>query len=522
MKLHNVILTVLVALVLSSCTVQEEEVDGTALTRLAQQVKATGVVEKLEAMDGRLVAMDKKLEALERKVESGVRVAAPADTTAPDGTDGDKAAVDVVQPEPETRPAGKPPEFKLTYEPPSTVRLVVWHSYRGKEKTVFEKLCRDFSAAYPKFDMEPQEVPFSALRDKLVVTIPRGEGPDLFIYAHNNIGDWLLKGDILVPLSTYIEQFDSFEALDRFMPDTVKALAYDGTIYGYPMAYKSHALFYNKALVKKAPATVDELIEMASAVMTKVDPAPEEEDDDDEDDDDDDDDDRIFGLVYDSGLLYNHALWVQAFGSRIMDEKGNALIDTPEMIKAANLVRTFVTPHGILPNLDDSMATFLFNANQVAFVIKGPWFLGEIDEGVDYGVAVLPEVATGKPGTPFLGSEGVFLSHCSQNKDAAFQFLRYVTSYESAAQRLVDGSQPVPNLAVYEDKSLVARADPALEVFRKQAENTVIMSSRPAMQAVWSTVDNALRKVIFGGADAAQVMKQAQAKVDHDIAGMGK
>ena len=521
MKLHNMIMTALVALVLISCSVQEDDVDGTALTRLAQQVKATGVVEKLAAMDGKLVAMDKKLEALERKVESGVRVVAPADTTAPDQSDGGTPTVDVVQPEQATELSDKPAEFQLTYEPPTKVRLVIWHSYRGKEKAVFEKLCRDFSAVYPKFDMEPQEVPFSALRDKLVVTIPRGEGPDLFIYAHNNIGDWLLKGDILVPLSTYIDKFDSFEALDRFMPDTVKALAYDGTVYGYPMAYKSHALFYNKALVKKAPATVDELIEMASAVMTRVDPA-EEEDDDDDDDDDDEDDDRIFGLVYDSGLLYNHALWVQAFGGRIMDEKGNALIDTPEMIKASQLVRTFVSPHGILPNLDDSMATFLFNANQVAFVIKGPWFLGEIDESVDYGVAVLPEVATGKPGKPFLGSEGVFLSHCSQNKDAAFQFLRYVTSYESAAQRLVAGSQPVPNLAVYRDKALVARADPALEVFRKQAENTVIMSSRPAMQAVWSTVDNALRKVIFGGADAAKVMKQAQAKVDHDIAGMGK
>jgi len=42
------------------------------------------------------------------------------------------------------------------------------------------------------------------------------------------------------------------------------------------------------------------------------------------------------------------------------------------------------------------------------------------------------------------------------------------------------------------------------------------------MQPVWSTVDNALKRAIFGGDDATETMKKAQEKALHDIGMMGK
>jgi maltose-binding protein MalE len=84
------------------------------------------------------------------------------------------------------------------------------------------------------------------------------------------------------------------------------------------------------------------------------------------------------------------------------------------------------------------------------------------------------------------------------------------------------GRQLVANLSVYEELDRNGQSDPVLEVFRKQAESSVVMSSRPEMQAVWSPVDNALRTVVYGKADAAAALKEAQQKVDRDIAGMGK
>jgi maltose-binding protein MalE len=501
-------------LLLSSCGPKEEppRPSPTPLTNLADTFEKSGLGERVKTLEGRVAGLEKELEALASRVAEGVPATPAKDPPAAEGipaagTAGETETVGA----PTAAAAGKAgpaekAEFVLTMLAPSTpVTVVVWHAYRGKEKEAFEKVIKEFSAKFPAIQTSPQEVPFSALRDKIVVTIPRMTGPDLFVYAHNNIGDWLLKGDILVPLSSYIEQYDSFESLQRFMPDTVKALAYDGTLYGLPLAFKSHALFYNRKLVDRPPATLDELVLMAKAVSARGGTG----------------EDRVYGLISDASLLYNHAMFAHAFGAEILDEKGRPHLDSPAMIESARLVRSLVAEHEIVPDLNDSMATFLFNSGQAGFVIKGPWFLGEIDEGVDYAVSLLPEAAPGKPIRPFLGSEGVFLSHCSQNKEAAFQVMRYLVSDESARVRYVEGGQLAPNLSLYEDAELTKQANPALEVFKKQAGATVIMSSRPEMQAVWSVADNGLRKVIFGGSPAEEALKEAQAKIEHDIATMG-
>ena len=68
----------------------------------------------------------------------------------------------------------------------------------------------------------------------------------------------------------------------------------------------------------------------------------------------------------------------------------------------------------------------------------------------------------------------------------------------------------------------MARADPALTVFREQAQHAVVMPSSAKMQPVWSTADNALKRAVFGGGDVEEILKKAQAKAVHDIGMMGK
>ena len=538
----------LLALTLAACNDGgAERARTTQLAELAQKASqgtgdplnagaaGTATSERIAAIEARLDRLEKRTGGLQGSLEAGSSPTrsvsdGPQGTGSATGTEtatgagsdrGDVSAVGAAtHPEAEEGAATEPglgsaagaathpevKEFGLTWgEPNPAVRIVIWHAYRGREKEAFEKVLAQFSARYPGFDTDVQEVPFSALRDKIVVTIPRGTGPDLFVYAHNNIGDWLLKGGILAPLSTLLEKYDSFDNLGRFLPDTVKALGYDGTLYGLPLAFKSHALFYNRKLVREPPRTMEELIRIGKEVQAQGGEGEE----------------RTHGLVYDAGLLYNHAGVAHAFGATILDEQGGPHIDTPEFLASVELVRELFTAAGILPDLNDTMGTFLFNSGKAAFVIKGPWFLGEVDPGVEYGVAELPEVAPGKPMKPFLGSEGVFLSAGSKNPEAAFQVMRYLVSAEAARVRFVEGDQLVANLDVYEDAGLTRTANPALEVFRRQAGNTVIMSSRPEMQAVWSTVDNALRNAVFGGADPKTALAEAQAKVAHDISTMG-
>lgn len=503
-------------LALVACQSGDEGKQTKTLSAVADEAQQAASGERLAGIEKRLDNIDSQLTQMNQRLAQGVPVAAaaatakapeatkaPEDTKAQAPADAQKPA-EAAQPAADAQPATKP--FELTWTPQGKVRVVLWHAYRGREKEALDECLKQFTAKYPNFEVDAQEVPFSAMRDKVTVTVPKGTGPDLFVFAHNAIGDWVFKGGILAPLSTLVEQYDDFETLEqRYLPSTLKALGYEGTLYGLPLAFKSHALFYNKKIIKEVPKTVDELVVMAKKAQDEGGKT---------------DDDRVFGLLYDAGLLYNHALWAHAFGATLLDAEGNAKVNSDAMIESVKLVQSLANEKGILGNLDDNMGTFLFNAGRVAFLIKGSWFLGEVDPNVEYGVALLPSVADGKVPKPFLGSEGVFLSQTSQQKEAAFQVMRYLVSDEAAQIRFLKGQQLVANSAIYENKELLAKANPALDLFRKQADQTVVMPSRPEMQAVWSTVDNALRKAVFGGVDAKQALDEAQAKVESDIAKM--
>ena len=262
-------------------------------------------------------------------------------------------------------------------------------------------------------------------------------------------------------------------------------------------------MFYNKKLIKDVPTTVEGLVAAARAATSG------------------EGEERIYGMLYEAGLLYHHAPFAHGFGATILDDGGRAHINSEQFVRSAEMVRDWVQNEKVLPDLNKDMAKFLFNNNQAGIVFKGPWFLGEIDEGIEYGVALMPDVAQGQPAKPYLGADGIYLANCSKNKGLAFQVMRYLVSDQAAAVRYVEGGQLVANAGLYDDKELSAKANPALEVFRKQADNAVIISPRPEMQAVWSTADNALRKIIFGDGVAQEVLDEAQAKIEKDIASMG-
>jgi len=481
-------------------------------TRLGQALAAAPAAAALERVEARLAGIEKRLQGVEKRLDDGVvAVRANADSPSADSVGTSPTEGGGVQ-RATTDGGGSvkagPRPFSLSMELPSEpVNIRLWHSYRGKEKDAFEALCEDFNSRFAPIHVVAQEVPFHALRDKITVTVPRGTGPDLFVFAHNVIGDWVEKQGIIVPLGTYLKKYDSFEGLtERYLTATVRALTYQRSIYALPLAFKSHAFFYNKSLITEVPGTLEQLRATARAAT----------------DLDGDADERIYGLVYEAGKLYNHAPWAHGFGAVIMDEQEVPHLDSPEMAASVAFVRTLVEDGSLPPDINDAMVTSMFNDGRAAMVVNGPWFLGEIDPDVDYGVALLPEMADGRRARPYMGSEGIFLSACAKHPDAAFQVIRFLTSDEAAKTRFVEGRQVVANRWVYEDAALVAQADPALIVFREQGNHMEVMPSTAKMQPVWSTVDNALKRAIFGGDDATETMKKAQEKALHDIGMMGK
>jgi len=379
--------------------------------------------------------------------------------------------------------------------------LVVWHAYRGEEKAAFEKTVAMFNEAHKAdgISVRSLAVPFDAYADKITAAVPRGRGPDVFIFAQDRLGGWVEGGQTVEPIDFFIED----ETLESLIPDLMAPMTYRGTVYGLPFNYKSITLIYNKALVANPPKTSAELVATAKKLT----------------------DASIgnFGLAYEYSNYFFHAALMNAFGGRVFDPGPTPSVNIPENVKAVNQMMTWYRTDGILP-ADPSAALIgsLFNSGKAAMVLSGPWFLSEVEDDVDFGLAMLPTVdeAGGKPMAPWLTVEGIYISAGSKHKEAAYELLTFMVSDEAALVMATEGGQLPSNLAVYENPKVAD--DPVLSAFRAQLETAVPMPNYAEMTLMWSPVTTAMNKIVKGSASPEVALGEAQATLTESIAALRK
>ena len=379
--------------------------------------------------------------------------------------------------------------------------VVVWHAYRAEEKAALEKVVAAYNAtvAGKGIKVTTLAVPYDAFADKITAAVPRGKGPDVFIYAQDRLGGWIEAGKTVEPIDFFLDK----ATIARFIPTTMEAMTYRGTVYGLPLNYKVITLIYNRKLVATPPKTSKELVATAKKLTDAK--------------------SGRFGLAYSYSDFYYHAALQNAFGGRVFDPGPKPVLNNPQNVKALELLMRWFTKDGILPaEPSTALITSLFNGGKAAMVFSGPWFLGEIAKGVDYGLAPLPTIdeAGGKPMRPWMTVEGVYVTAPSKNKDAAYDFAKYLTDTPQAKVMAVEGRQTPANQAVYADPAVAG--DKVLSAFRKQVEVAVPMPNLPEMTMVWSPATTAMNTIVKKAATPKAAMDQAQAAVLKDVAALRK
>jgi arabinogalactan oligomer/maltooligosaccharide transport system substrate-binding protein len=359
--------------------------------------------------------------------------------------------------------------------------VVLWHSYIGPERAALEQTAATWNAEHPDKPLVLVAVPHDAFGDKISSAVPRGNGPDLFIYAQDRIGDWADAG-VIEPIEFWVDDARA----ERFSDASLRGMTYGSSLWGLPLAVKSLALFYRTDLVATPPATTDELLQIH---------VPDG-----------------FALAYANIDLYGHAPWLHGFGGRVLDDDGKLVVDSREaaaaMDFAAMLVRDKIVPN----DAQNNDAASLFNGGKAAMVMLGPWAIPDIHDDVPWRVAPLPIVsATGKPAAPFLGSEGILMSARAHDKDAAFAVMDALTGDAAAIVR-ARARQVVANPHAYDDPE-VAR-DPVLHAFREQLQHTVAMPNNPAMRMVWNPYRTAIGDVVGGRKEAAPRLHDLQQQLE--------
>ena len=378
--------------------------------------------------------------------------------------------------------------------------LVVWHAYRGAEKAAFEKVVGMFekSPGAKGMKVNTLAIPYDAYADKISAAVPRGKGPDLFIYAQDRLGGWIEAGKTVEPIDFFIDK----PTRERLLPGMLEAMTYKGGVYGLPINYKSITLIYNKDLVKTPPKTTDEMVKMAKALTNAQ--------------------SGRYGLAYWYTNFYFHSALMNAFGGAVFDKDGKLTVDSPATVASLNQMMTWYKKDGIMPTEpSEALIASMFNEGKAAMVINGPWFVGDIDKKINYGLAVLPIVdAAKKPMRPWLTIEGAYVAASSTKKEAAYELAKYLTSEEAGLVLALEGRQLHTNKAVYNDKRV--SGDVVLKAFRDQLDSAEAMPNRPEMTMVWSPATTAMNKIVKGNASVEAALKEASGTMQDSIAALRK
>ena len=379
--------------------------------------------------------------------------------------------------------------------------LVVWHAYRGAEKTAFEKVAQLYETknASKGIKVTTLAIPYDAYADKISASVPRGKGPDVFIYAQDRLGGWIESGKTVEPIGFFMDD----ATRNQFLPNMLDAMTYKGTVYGLPLNYKSITLIYNKALVKTPPKNSAELVKLAKSLTNT--------------------ESGRYGLAYWYTNFYFHAALMNAFGGHVFDKDGKLVLNSPQTIASIKQMMKWYKQDGILPTEpSEALVASMFNEGKAAMIFNGPWFIGEISPSVNYGLAVLPVIdeAGKKPMRPWMTIEGAYVSASSKQKELAYDFAKFLTSEEAGLILALEGRQLHTNAAIYADKRV--SGDAVLNAFHNQLSNAEPMPNLAEMTMMWSPATTAMNKIVKGNATPEAALKEASDAIQQSINALRK
>lgn len=370
-------------------------------------------------------------------------------------------------------------------------KLVIWHD---KEEAVIAALSDYLAQAAPDLDVQFEKK--TSLTDslKLVGNDPSA-APDLFLFAHDKIGVFAEMG-ILAPVAPLLED----GTLDAFLPMTIDAATYKGTLYQLPLYFETLLFMYNRRYMRdeEVPATTEALYSYMENNTGR----------------------GRYGFVEQHSTAYYCAAWIHGFGGSIIGSSAVPFPDEQAVQEALAYHLKFVK---LMPGETEyNTVNTLFLEGKADATIGGPWMVPSAREaGIDLGIAPMPTVdETGLALAPYSGVQGLHVLKAAAEKktDAVKALLRALAKPEiGTSLALASGCAPA-NGECYEDARVAE--DPLVQAMRQTAEIAVPMPNIPEMDVMWTVVSNLLTDVNLSGKDIASSFQAAKAQAESLIAGM--
>ncbi|MCT2536990.1 extracellular solute-binding protein [Aquibacillus koreensis] len=376
--------------------------------------------------------------------------------------------------------------------------LTIWANDEDKHLEAIENMAVDFEE---QEGIKVNVVAKSMLDQlqELSLAGPEGNGPDVFLQAHDQIGNIVAQG-LAAPLDLTEEEVMGYSDAAR----NAVTYQYDNetNYYGVPYAIETYGIFYNKDIVDNAPETIDDL----KTLLEEKTNADEDQ----------------FGFLMKPNDLYFAYPFIKNYGGYIFGgETGE--YDTSDIglnnegaVEGGKLFSTLFGKGLIPTSTTVDVVDGLFTAGQVGAVINGPWSIEGYKEqlGDSLGFAPFPQI-NDKPSSTLVGVKTWLVSYYSEHKDWAKELAVFITNEENQ-KYYFDTAGELPT----NTNALEAIEDPIYSSFAEQIQYGVPMPSTPQMSQVWEPANNALQFIAEGKA-VQSVLDEAVEQIETNIQASG-
>jgi multiple sugar transport system substrate-binding protein len=367
--------------------------------------------------------------------------------------------------------------------------LTVWAM--GTEGERLGEFADQFMEEYPDVEVSVTPIAWDVAHDRLITSVAGGESPDVTQLGTTWMGEFAAIG-ALQPVPS---DFDT----SRFFEGAMETATVDGTAYGVPWYVETRLLYYRTDLAEEAgiempPTTWDELKAAAQAYK-------------------DAGNKNGMSLVTGVGSNQTYLTFLWSAGGDVLADDGTFTLDSPEAVEAIEYYASFFTDGITEPMAEGFDITQGFVQGTYPMFLSGPWHMalirdtgGEEFEG-NWDIAPLP---ANDSATSFLGGSDLAVFQNTDNPDAAWAFVEYLSRPEVQAQWY----EAVAALPAHQDawQSGDLASDEALQMFGEQLETAKAPPAIPTWAQVEAAIDTEIEEAALGGKspqDAAAAIQQA-------------
>ncbi|MCU6712889.1 maltose ABC transporter substrate-binding protein [Paenibacillus sp. J5C_2022] len=378
-------------------------------------------------------------------------------------------------------------------KPEDGAQLLVWES-KGPELDYLKAVAEQFEQQYG-VPVQVEAVPAIDSVKKLTTDGPAGLGADVFSAPHDQLGNAVMAG-LVLQNDVYNEKLK-----EEFMASAIEGVSNQGTLYGYPTAIDTYALFYNKSVMPEAPKTYEDIVKFAESFN--------------------DPKNKKYAFMWNVGQLYQSYSFLAGYGGYVFGSNGSDAADiglsNEQSVEGAKYLQSL---KAILPvntnDLNDNIITGFFQEGKAAAVINGPWLQSSLTEvDFEYGVAPLPLLPNGEHPVSFSGIRGLYVNSYTKYPAAAKLFAAFATKQSNLMKRFEMTKQLPPGKASLDDPMMKKDANAA--AFLEQAKHSTPMPSIPEMGNVWVPAGTALAALWNDNQDPAVVLNSAVEQIQTAI-----